>query len=641
MREKSIQILRQLQESFSGADSVPDLTGVKQDICSMVQGETDIMPMLSERWTQMKEAVRQWKTRMTDATGVKEVADLLPEAIDLLYYKRILPDYYATVNEETCTWDIPYRHEGLREHVIYNEDQYEKFMGMIKRGENFALMRGGDGEYAVMEGRHIQSTMDLWHSPDHMTTLGEALKDSLRVEGENIYYGISCPCCDPKVYFYYMQHIRNKKNVTFGNLWVNCNFRRFRDDFANLSREAVVIGNHEGQGRTIGKLNVLKYYPVSDDCVSFWEEEGSTLISRIIDDFGDRNNLLYVVSAGPMSGPLIAALYKNNPENTYIDVGSAVSNYIHGRPIRPYMLEGDSGEKKMCWMPKPENTPRPAVTVVMTLYKRPEALIEQLEALERQTLRPQEILLIQDAVENGVYHIELEETIKKRFTDVRICKKNEGVWERFSYASEKANCDMICLLDDDTIPGDCWLENCYMHMIQKEAIYVTVGITMMERKKYPAHGYFRSGWAAPEPFTTEVDYGGHSWFVKKEHLKTMLEDCAEIRDRFQYAGEDMWLSFSNLKKHDIRTVVPYHCVFDMSFWGSIPDSAYAYGNQRHAISNQKNGLNYMREALDLICTRGWDMVVDRRASYAQFTCAKVQDMEINAFLMERQVETDA
>ena len=36
---------------------------------------------------------------------------------------------------------------------------------------------------------------------------------------------------------------------------------------------------------------------------------------------------------------------------------------------------------------------------------------------------------------------------------------NYGVWARFAYALN-ARTDYVCVLDDDTIPGNRWLGNC-------------------------------------------------------------------------------------------------------------------------------------------------------------------------------------
>ena len=48
-------------------------------------------------------------------------------------------------------------------------------------------------------------------------------------------------------------------------------------------------------------------------------------------------NQTFFVSAGPVSEILIDRMYKANPNNQYIDVGSSLDEFTHGRMTRPYM----------------------------------------------------------------------------------------------------------------------------------------------------------------------------------------------------------------------------------------------------------------------------------------------------------------
>ena len=135
---------------------------------------------------------------------------------------------------------------------------------------------------------------------------------------------------------------------------MNHNYTKFINEFEKLTRDAVIIANYRGEGKPIGSLNILKYYSVGDDCVEFWGKKGISLVSKIIDEFGNRENLFYVVSAGPMSGPIIAELYRNNPNNCYIDFGSAIDTYIHNKVTRPYMRDRTLYSQKECWMYNPK-----------------------------------------------------------------------------------------------------------------------------------------------------------------------------------------------------------------------------------------------------------------------------------------------
>ena len=206
----------------------------------------------------------------------------------------MLEKFYITCEQENhWTLDIA----RADDKIIYLRDEYEKFWQKIKRGENFALSRYGDGERSLMLGHPVHA-QEGWQSSGQ-TTLGTALLDSLNIEAPNFFYGISCPCCDSAAYYWYLRHIKNR-NITFANIWLNSNFKTFQKDFAQLKRNAVLITNWRGKGKKYGQLNVKRHYTIDDQCVPFWEAEGEKLIRQIIAETGHEKNLLYVVSAGPM-----------------------------------------------------------------------------------------------------------------------------------------------------------------------------------------------------------------------------------------------------------------------------------------------------------------------------------------------------
>lgn len=350
------------------------------------------------------------------------------------------------------------------------QDEYEKYWGKIERGENFALARYGDGERLLMLGKAFHA-QEGWQAGNEVTLLGKALKDSLGFANPNFVYAISCPCCDSEAYYWYLRNLENC-NITFANIFVNANFARFRQDFLNLERDAVLITNYRGKGKTYGKLNVQRHYTISDDCVKFWAAEADNLIRQIIDETGHEKNLLYVVSAGPMSGLIIKALFEKNPDNTYVDFGSSIDFITHDKVTRPYMIETTPYAKQKCWMF--DNLKMSTkIDVVLSAYRRPEVLQHQIDAIREQTLKPARILLYQDAVAVGT-KVVLSEEILSQFDEYCVAEENGGVWKRFEYAAKKATAPYVCIFDDDTIPGRRWLENCHMHSVQNGGGYMAL-----------------------------------------------------------------------------------------------------------------------------------------------------------------------
>ncbi|WP_086245085.1 glycosyltransferase family 2 protein [Campylobacter devanensis] len=235
------------------------------------------------------------------------------------------------------------------------------------------------------------------------------------------------------------------------------------------------------------------------------------MIEQIKKDFGNQNNILYVVSAGPMSEVIIAKLYENNKNNCYIDFGSSIDSFIHQKLTRTYMNENSNYAKQNCYMLKEYNLD---VGVVLTAYKKPQNLRMQLEAIKNQTIKPKEILLFQDGIAQD-YRIHFNDDLLKEFDVVKICDQNYGVWERFDFARKEVKSKYVCIFDDDTIPGSRWLENCLTQMCVQEGLYGTIGIVLINPENYPnSKDYFRVGWDGNLNYTAKVDFVGHSWFLK-------------------------------------------------------------------------------------------------------------------------------
>ncbi len=220
------------------------------------------------------------------------------------------------------------------------------------------------------------------------------------------------------------------------------------------------------------------------------------------------------------------------------------------------------------------------VTVILSKHKRTHLLPEQISAIESQTYKVNEILFDDSA------------------------KIGKGVWERFNLA-KTANSEFICIIDDDTIPGKMYIENCIEQFKIKEGIYGTKGIIFKSNSRYKDN-YTEVGWCNPSPETTQVDFCCHSWFFKKDWLKYFwrVEDVP-----FNY-GEDMNLSFQ-LQKEGINTYVPPHPRSNKELWGSLKGNQYGDDNNSLWVSNPLNFRTNMFKFFDNKVKEGWQLLRDK------------------------------
>ncbi len=483
---------------------------------------------------------------------------------------------------------------------IFLSSEFDRIWKKIEDGENITFLRYADGERAIMTGKTVTAYYGGWSSPNYISKLGKDLLKSLELNDKRVYYAISCPCCDSSAYYWYSTRIANS-NITFANLWINANHLRFTKAFEKLDREAVVIANYRSEGKKIGNLKILKHYSISDNCFDFWENHGENLVSDIKKDFGDKKNLLFVVSAGPMSELIIAELFKNNPDNCYIDFGSSIDGYYREKKLSLYKDKNSIYAKRNCWMYNPK-TMNFDVSVVLTLYKRPEKLNEQLDAIGNQTLKPKEILLFHDA-SNPPIDFVFDEKLRSQITNYIKVDKNVGVWGRFAGGLLAAN-KYVCFFDDDTIPGSRWLENCHMQIIKRKGLYGAIGIDSWNLRNYPYKSFRRWGWDGTCDTVKEVDFIGHSWFLEKDWLGTMWINNSQFY-KFKYVAEDAFLSYSLKKWLNIKSYVPPHPLNNMDLFGSIKEKAFKYGQEEEiAIGLNIKHLESMNKALNLLVDMG-------------------------------------
>ncbi len=255
------------------------------------------------------------------------------------------------------------------------------------------------------------------------------------------------------------------------------------------------------------------------------------------------------------------------------------------------------------------------ITVVLNGFRRGSNLDEQLEALENQTIKPDEILLWYNNPSNGTEpNYEIGTKIPTAY-----CNYNWGVWARFYFAFNAKN-PYICVFDDDTIPGKKWLENCLDTIKTNEGLLGTVGLLYQNPSPPENSSYYefynRFGWpeGGNNEKTIQVDLVGHSWFFKKEWLPIMVRELPD--PKYNTCGEDMHFSYMLQKYANIPTFVPPHPKSDTELWGSTKGATYGGDNVSLWETNQVNveGTPFkqlMNEYFHNQRLKGWKLVNEK------------------------------
>ncbi len=241
------------------------------------------------------------------------------------------------------------------------------------------------------------------------------------------------------------------------------------------------------------------------------------------------------------------------------------------------------------------------ITVILNCYKRPQYLKEQIEAIRKQTIPPDDIWIWYNKPEDGIQYDLSEYDCK-----VATVNHNFKFHGRFAFGL-LAQTEYVAFFDDDTIPGNQWFENC-LDTINNgyDGILGSTGV-LLNHNHYS--GNTKYGWTSNHNNeVVEVDLVGHSWFMKKEYLKYLwYEDPVSWEN-----GEDMQLSYLAQKYGNINTYVPPHPNKNKELWGSLPELGVSYGNDNNASWRKKTHNTLRDNIVKAQITRGWILVKDKK-----------------------------
>jgi hypothetical protein len=224
------------------------------------------------------------------------------------------------------------------------------FLGMLERKEPFAIARYGDGELAVIQNKQLDNGEFSFYRNEKWQAARQLLIESFKYQAPNYYVGIGCPCCIGQEDFDYSVEESGQSitNLTWSNIFVNSNFDYFAEKGLPL------FDKFDHKVITFNKTGSIAKLPFGVDRVllvgkNAWVDD-QPIISRIEDLARTVSGALFLFAAGPFANILVTKAHAANPENTYIDIGSALNKYLfigQQQTSRGY-LRGASTLSKTC-----------------------------------------------------------------------------------------------------------------------------------------------------------------------------------------------------------------------------------------------------------------------------------------------------
>jgi len=252
------------------------------------------------------------------------------------------------------------------------ENDFYKFVNKLKIGEHFSLSRFSDGELRILQnkklriakdqiiiGDHINNNLHLKisqnerkeYNPENDKWFHDELMEAFTFNMDGYYKGLSCRCClsgkhgmTANEEFEWQVKLsgldKNDEHLTWSNIFLNGNYIAYMEHILPYfwNYDIIYVANKAADfSRIPFKKNIKKIFNVGENCMI----NDFHLVNQI-KEYIDKNNIknsLFLFSASSLSNILNYQLYKHNPENTYIDIGSTL-NPILGFPLDRRYLEG-------------------------------------------------------------------------------------------------------------------------------------------------------------------------------------------------------------------------------------------------------------------------------------------------------------
>lgn len=207
------------------------------------------------------------------------------------------------------------------------------------RGEPYAFVRFGDGEYAIMRGQRHVAKSDGWIAPagdgkpNHWRLLGGRLVSCLWESLPGFCMGITAHEHHPDCFDWLIANsMAAVDKTTYAEIFIFANYQRF---LAIDLSDCILVGPNCG------------LFDIPRDAVMTGWDHRST-VDLLIKHAGAP----ILVAAGPMANIIIHDYWLRCPperKRVILDVGSAISSLIHGRRTRSYHK---TGHPQRSWTPR-------------------------------------------------------------------------------------------------------------------------------------------------------------------------------------------------------------------------------------------------------------------------------------------------
>jgi len=223
---------------------------------------------------------------------------------------------------------------------------FDFILNKVKKGENFAFTRFSDGELFILQNKHLLLAEDHYitgdvkgpnrytaeeqkeFKPDEHQFYRERLMDAFKHSQEGYYKGI-CTTTDGHVgkeNFEWMIETSggDSDHLTFANLLINANYRRFIEEMVPLfvDKEILYVVNELATVKDL-PFKIKKTFEIGSNCMINDYNVVEDVKQHI--NANELSDHIVLCSAASLSNYIIHECYRENNQNTYLDIGSCLN----------------------------------------------------------------------------------------------------------------------------------------------------------------------------------------------------------------------------------------------------------------------------------------------------------------------------
>jgi len=232
-------------------------------------------------------------------------------------------------------------------------EELEALMGAINEKLNLGLARFDNIDLALSSGQKaLDPKGNVLLDPEKeddkkfISLLREAMSDEI-----DLYYkGTPCYSCAPNelVTDNLGANVKNKDNFTLSCLFTNANVRQ-GGRFIELlkGRNVITVMNWSNMSVQNPRFPVNVRYSFRTKGLP---QDNLDLIDEIktFIKTNDLRDYIFLISAGPLSNVLVHQLFKENQNNTYLNIGDYFDPILTGKTTKPYHNPKDLASHKVC-----------------------------------------------------------------------------------------------------------------------------------------------------------------------------------------------------------------------------------------------------------------------------------------------------